>query len=154
MYTNKGPQGLLFTQLVQCKTKEVKAVSTYCLYRSFPVMMLLLSLGATPLMAQPNNSLPSLVQFHFLHDSVSVEENNYSFNNVSISNNSNRSIHVQLVITAPEIASVITGNIIETEIRQGENQAIPIRFILAKNTPALVWRPFNVEIRVKELNQV
>ena len=111
-------------------------------------------LGATPLMAQPNNNLPSLVQFHFLHDSLSVEENNYSFNNVSISNNSSRSIHVQLVITAPEIASVITGNIIETDIRQGENQAIPIRFILAKNTPALTWRPFNVEIRVKELNQV
>lgn len=117
-------------------------------------MMLLLSLGATTVMAQPNNSLPSLVQFHFLHDSISIEENNYSFNNVSISNNSNRSIHVQLVITAPEIASVITGNIIETEIRQGENQAIPIRFIMTKNTPALAWRPFNVEIRVKELNQV
>src|ERR1044072_167056 len=154
MPINKSPQGLLFTQLVQCKTKELKTVSTYCFYRSLLVMMLLLSLGTGTIMAQPNNSLPSVVQFHFLHDSLSVEENNYSFNNVSISNNSNRSVHVQLVITAPEIASVITGNIIETEIRQGENQAIPIRFILAKNSPDLAWRPFNVEIRVKELNQV
>lgn len=144
----------MFTQPHPCKTKELKTVSTYCLYRSLLVMMLLLTLRSTTLMAQPNNSLPSLVQFHFLHDSVLAEENSYSFNNVSISNNSNRSIHVQLVITAPEMASVITGNIIETAIRQGENQAIPIRFILAKNSPALAWRPFNVEIRVKELNQV
>ncbi len=101
-------------------------------------MTLLLITASATLVAQSNISLPSPVQFHFLHDSLAVEENNYSFNNVSILNNSNRSIHVQLVITAPEMASVVSGNTIETEIRQGENQAIPIRFILAKNTPP--WR--------------
>lgn len=131
----------------------MKTVAIYCLYRALAVSALLL-LGMPVLVAQQNNGLPELVRVHFLNDSVPVEENNYSFNNVSISNNSNHSLHAQLVITAPDIASVITGNIIETDIRQGESQAIPIRFTLVKNTTALAWYPFNVEIRIRELNQV
>ncbi|OQP59213.1 hypothetical protein A3860_38180 [Niastella vici] len=115
--------------------------------------MLLLT-GITALVAQPTNNQPPLVHFHFLNDSVPVEENSFAFNNVSISNNSNQSLHIQLVITAPEIASLLTSNIVETEIRKGEEQAIPLRFTLAQKIPALTWRPFTVEIRIKELNQV
>jgi len=110
--------------------------------------------GTSALVAQPNNNQPPLVHFHFLNDSVQVEENSYAFNNVSISNNSNQSLHVQLVITAPEIASLLTSNIVETEIRKGEDQALPLRFTLVKNTTDLTWRPFTVEMRIRELNQV
>ncbi|HEX6428121.1 MAG TPA: carboxypeptidase-like regulatory domain-containing protein [Niastella sp.] len=136
------------------KQKKVKTASTYCFLRTLLIITWLLLTRITTVVAQPNNSLPALIQFHFLNDSVPAEENNYAFNNISLSNNSNHSMHVQLVISAPEIASLITGNIVETDIRPGENQVIPIRFTLVKNIPLLTWHPFNVEIRMKELNQV
>lgn len=104
--------------------------------------------------AQQNNGLPELLHFHFLHDSLTVDENNYAFNNVNIYNSSNRSLRVQLAVKSPETASLITANIIETEIRQRENQIIPIRFALTNRSAALTWLPFTVEIRIPELNQV
>gem|GEM_PF-4794060 len=142
-----------FVPYPDVKLKQVKTDSTRWFCRTL-VVIALAFLAVTTADAQQANSLPELLGFHFLNDSVLVEENNYAFNNVSISNRSNRSLHVQLVITAPEMASIITGNVIETEIREGENQIIPIRFTMVKNTSAIAWYPFTVEMRIKELNQV
>ncbi|WP_205509935.1 carboxypeptidase-like regulatory domain-containing protein [Longitalea arenae] len=131
----------------------MKTVSRYWFTRTL-LLLAFLSTGKHVVVAQPGNGLPEILRFHFLNDSVGVEENNYAFNNLSIQNSGNRSLHVQLILRSPEIASLITSDIIETELRQHENQLIPIRFTLASKSAALIWVPFQVEMRIRELNQV
>ncbi len=116
--------------------------------------MALLFAGIQVAMARQNNGLPDILRSRFLNDSVAVEENSYAFNNVSIYNSSSRPLAVQLVVRSPEITSLITANIIDTELRPRENQLIPIRFTLATKTAALSWVPFIIDIRIPELNQV
>jgi Ubp3 associated protein Bre5. len=111
--------------------------------------------GSITAFPQPGNGrLPEQIRYTFLKDSLLVEENTYAFNNVTLTNNSNRSLHVQLVFTAPEMADIVSGQVTEADILPGATHTIPIRIIPVQKTAAVAWYAVGVEMRFKELGQV
>ncbi len=125
---------------------------------SYP-FILLVSLGVTliavsvPAAAQKTEG-PAPVVVSFLKDSLIIEENTFSFNNIRLSNRSASLLHLQVLLSPPAFVDVISGTSLQVLLRPGESVLEAIRFTAGPKTALPNWAPFTVSVKVAETGEL
>lgn len=113
---------------------------------------IILSAAVLPAAAQKTEgSAP--VTISFLKDSLTVEENVFSFNNIRIFNRGTSSLHLQVFLSPPGFIDVLSGAGMQVLLHPGESVLEAIRFTAGPGNAPPVWTPFTVSVRIAETGE-
>ena len=95
-----------------------------------------------------------ILKTRFLKDSVLLEENTFAFNNISLQNNGNAPLHIQLTLNPPEMIDLVSPGVLNIEVKPHESQTVPFRFTSGRKSFPVAWYTVKLEMRVAESGQV
>lgn len=107
-----------------------------------------------PIRAQQEMRAPEQLQAKFLKDTVTVDGENFSFNNIRLFNNSGSPLHLQLSYTAPDFLEMLSTAPSQITLQAGEQRIEAIRFNSNKRIAPSSFSPFTVGIRIAETGQM
>jgi len=107
-----------------------------------------------PAMAQQVGGPSPLIEIRYLKDSLTIEENNFAFNSISLLNKSNQVLHAQMGLSGPGYVDMISAGLQDIELKPGIAQVIPLRFTLHTPEAPAAWEPIVAEVRIRELNEI